>query len=138
MGKAPASYPIPTVCDFCGSPVVFGSNANVYGGRTYGNGKCYMCTKCDTYVGVHDGTKIPKGRLANKEMRALKIQCHELFDTAWRGRNSRMNRGQAYQRLALLLGIPHQKCHFGWFGIEELNKCLEIMSGPKWQNRANG
>jgi len=29
----------PTVCDYCGSPVVFGSNAEIYG-KEYGNGLC--------------------------------------------------------------------------------------------------
>ena len=61
-----APYPIPTVCDYCGSPVIFTSNADIYG-KEFGSGKCYKCTKCDCFVGVHNGTEIPLGRLADKE-----------------------------------------------------------------------
>lgn len=125
-------YPIPTVCDYCGSPVVFGSNAEIYG-KEYGNGMCFRCVdkNCDSYVGVHDGTRIPLGRLANKELRELKMQCHALFDPAWRG-NKRINREQAYGRLANVLGIPADECHFGWFDKDMLLRCLEILSNEKW------
>ncbi len=48
----------PKVCRYCGSPVVFTSNAEIYG-KEYGNGKCYLCRKCKAFVGVHTGTDIP-------------------------------------------------------------------------------
>ena len=32
----------PTVCRYCGNPVVFTSNAEIYG-KEYGNGKCFLC-----------------------------------------------------------------------------------------------
>ncbi|MFB5268120.1 zinc-finger-containing protein [Paenibacillus enshidis] len=38
------------------------------------------------YVGVHDGTDIPLGRLANRELRELKKQCHALFDPVWKNK----------------------------------------------------
>lgn len=123
-------YPIPKTCIYCGANVIFTSNAAIYG-HEYGNGKCYKCTACDSYVGVHTGTKIPLGRLADKELRGLKKQCHDLFDLAWR-RNKRMSREKAYGRLAKKLGISENECHFGWFGKEELQKCVEIMSREKW------
>ena len=106
-------YPIPAVCDFCGAPVIFTSNSAVYGGKEYGNGKCYKCTKCDSYVGVHDGTEIPLGRLADKELRSLKKRCHALFDPVWK-ENKYLSRGQAYGKLAnYLLNISADECHFG-------------------------
>lgn len=76
------AYPIPTVCPYCQSPVVFAGNEKVYG-RKYGNGMCYMCTACDAYVGVHTGTRIPLGRMANKRLRKLKNIAHAQFDRAW-------------------------------------------------------
>ena len=132
MTRKVTPYPIPTVCDNCGSPVVFGSNAEIYG-KEYGNGMCYRCTDkaCDSYVGVHDGTRVPLGRLANRELRELKMQCHALFDPVWKG-NKRINREQAYGRLANLLGIPPEACHFGWFDKDTLLRCLEIMLDEKW------
>lgn len=131
MGNVADAYPIPTVCDYCGAEVEFTSNAKIYG-REYGNGKCYKCTRCDAYVGVHTGTQTPLGRLANKELRDLKKQCHALFDPAWKGNSKKLNRDKAYSRLATLLDIPLRECHFGWFDKDMLLKCLDIMRNPDW------
>ncbi len=123
-------YPIPTACDYCGATVIYTSNAEIYG-KEYGNGRCYKCTACDSYVGVHDGTRIPLGRLANQELRDLKMQCHVLFDPIWKN-NKRINREQAYGKLANVLNIPANECHFGWFDKDMLLRCLEILGNEKW------
>ncbi|SFF22727.1 Protein of unknown function [Paenibacillus algorifonticola] len=124
------NYPVPTSCPYCGSVVVYTSNAVIYG-KVYGNGRCYKCTRCDAYVGVHTGTNTPLGRLANREMRKLKKECHALFDPVWQG-NKNLKRVQAYGRLANVLGIPHNECHFGWFDKEMLLKVKSILSRPGW------
>jgi len=126
MPKRIDYYPIPIICPYCNSPVIFTSNEEIYG-RRYGNGMCYKCTKCDSYVGVHTGTKIPLGRLANKELRELKKECHSLFDPVWQ-KNKNIARGTAYKRLAELLEISVNECHFGWFDKETLCGAKEIMS----------
>ena len=54
----------PTVCRYCGNPVVFTSNAEIYG-----NGKCFLCRNCGAFVGVHTETLTPLGTLANEELR---------------------------------------------------------------------
>ncbi|MNW54956.1 hypothetical protein D3C74_325870 [compost metagenome] len=123
-------YPIPKNCPYCSSSVVFTSNAAIYG-KEYGNGRCYKCTSCDAYVGVHNGTNIPLGRLANRELRELKKECHSLFDPVWKT-NKHIKREQAYGRLANVLGIPHVECHFGWFDKGMLHKALEILQQPSW------
>ena len=130
MNKHIHSYPIPTICDYCDSSVVLSSNAEIYG-KEYGSGKCYRCTSCDAYVGVHKGTVIPYGRLADKELRDLKMECHKLFDPAWIN-NKWNSRQQAYGKLATLLEVPIEKCHFGFFDRDTLKYCLEIMSDEKW------
>lgn len=124
------AYPIPTVCLYCNGPVRYTSNAEIYG-RPYGNGKCYKCDGCDAYVGVHTGTKIPLGRMANRELRELKKKCHALFDPVWK-LNKNIKREHAYGRLANVLGIPINECHFGWFDKPMLDKAFEIMSVPDW------
>jgi len=135
MYKNIDSYPIPNTCPYCNSPVIFTSNAEIYG-RQYGNGMCYKCTVCDTYVGVHTGTKIPLGRLADKELRDLKKECHSLFDPIWR-ENKNITRSEAYKKLAELLKIPVNECHFGWFDKETLYKAKTIMSKENWEKNDN-
>ena len=129
MSRKCEPYPIPEICVYCGAPVIFTSNAQIYG-REYGNGRCYKCTECDAYVGVHDGTYIPLGRLADRELRALKKRCHYIFDPVWQGK--RLRRDRAYNRLAQLLGIRPEHCHFGWFDKDMLLRCLAIMKNPEW------
>lgn len=127
--KASRAYPIPKVCDFCGSKVVMTSNKAIYV-RTYGNGLCYLCTnpECRAHVGVHTKTIYPLGRLANKEMRILKMECHALFDPLWnRGGNRGKRRQAAYRWLAKQMRIPVAQCHFGWFDLDQLKTALEIL-----------
>lgn len=123
-------YPIPITCPYCGSPVIFTSNAVIYG-REYGNGRCYKCTSCDAYVGVHDRTNIPLGRLANRELRELKMKCHSLFDPVWK-LNKSIKREHAYRCLADVLGIPMNECHFGWFDRDMLLKTLFVLGQTDW------
>ena len=56
------------------------------------------------------------GILANKEMRDMKIKCHELFDKEWKKEKNRPKaRKAAYKNLAHRLGIKVRDCHFGYF-----------------------
>ncbi len=127
-------YPIPITCIYCGAPVELVSNKVIYG-KKYGSGKCYKCTSCDSYVGTHPGTDIPMGRLANQELRNLKIQCHALFDPLWKNQGP-ISREQAYEWLAVTLGIPFRECHFGWFDKPMLTRCLNILRDEYWWETA--
>jgi DNA-directed RNA polymerase subunit RPC12/RpoP len=124
------AYPKPISCPYCTGKVIYTSNAEIYG-KEYGNGRCYKCVNCDAYVGVHDGTDIPLGRLANKELRELKKQCHTLFDPVWKQHKS-IKRKQTYEQLAIALEIPIRECHFGWFDKDMLLKAKQILAEPNW------
>lgn len=43
----------PEVCNLCGGKVIYTDNKNIYHGKSYGSGKCYICTNCGAYVGTH-------------------------------------------------------------------------------------
>ena len=116
----------PKICNICGSDKVrYTTNDEIYG-RIYGNGGCYLCDNCGAYVGVHNTkTKKPLGRLANKEMRQLKMRCHEKFDKLWKIYS--FKRADCYGYLAWKLGLCFRETHFGWFDIEYLNKALAVL-----------
>jgi hypothetical protein len=114
-------YPKPKACKNCGSEVIITSNAKIYS-KEFGNGKCYKCVSCDSYVGVHGGTNIPLGILANKEERELKKKCHESFDKLW---FTPRQRNICYKELSILLKIKPNQCHFGWFELEMLQKAYD-------------
>ena len=68
--KRKRNKPEVVMCPYCGERAVYTNSKEVYG-RSYG--MIYLCRPCDAYVGVHDGTAKPLGRLANAELRAAKI-----------------------------------------------------------------
>lgn len=112
---------------------MFTSNADIYHGKTYGSGKCYLCTQCGAYVGTHfPRPREALGLLANERMRKGKMVCHAIFDSKWKGcRKAHKRRDGMYKWLAGKLGISHDECHFGWFDIDMLIKSYIILEKIK-------
>lgn len=118
----------PTACNICGGKVEYISNKQIYG-KPYGIGYCYYCTNCGAYVGTHRARpKEAFGILANKEMRQMKMKCHDIFDSMW---NTCDQRKQLYKWLAKALKIKVEDCHFGYFDIDMLNKAHKILVEKK-------
>jgi hypothetical protein len=115
-------------CPYCDAgAVLHRSSAKFYHGRDYG--PVWACVPCGAWVGCHDGTEKPLGRLANKELRQAKIMAHAAFDPLWKPRadGSRpMNRRDAYRWLAGRLGIPAKRCHIGWFDAEMCQRVVDV------------
>lgn len=121
----------PKKCNLCDGRVIYTSNSKIYG-REYGSGKMYYCTKCGAYVGTHrPKPKEALGILANKEMRNMKMKCHELFDARWKneqtGKVRHKKRREAYKWLARELNISIEECHFGYFDLDMLEKAYQLM-----------
>ena len=103
----------------------------MYNGRSYGNGWCYYCENCGAYVGTHKNRpQEALGILANKEMRTMKMKCHDKFDRHWKNCGF-YTRSECYEMLAREMGIPVEECHFGWFDMEHLKQAYEIVR--RWQ-----
>lgn len=114
----------PTVCNICGGKVDYVSNEEIYG-RKYGSGYAYLCSRCGAYVGTHKPQpKVALGILANADMRRLKIECHDMFDSIWKTSG---DRASLYEWLANEMGIPLKDCHFGYFDLQQLNRAKEIL-----------
>lgn len=109
-------------CDYCGQKAFLTSSREVYGGRDFG--PIYLCRPCNAWVGVHRGTPVPLGRLADAELRKWKVRAHAAFDPTWRGKNR--SRSKAYAWLANQLQIPASKCHIGMFDIETCKRVISI------------
>lgn len=125
----------PKICNICNGDVIFTDNKIIYG-KNYGSGKMYICTKCGAYVGTHEPRPTEAfGLLADKQMRDMKMKCHELFDAKWRHEKTSKARhharNKAYENLAKALNIPLNECHFGYFDIDMLNKAYEILTGKE-------
>ncbi|MBB4635890.1 zinc-finger-containing protein [Longimicrobium terrae] len=115
----------PPSCPYCLRPSRFlASSAPLYHGHDYG--PVYVCEPCGAWVGCHRGTERPLGRLANAELRRAKVQAHDAFDRVWRsGDDHPRARGEAYRRLAELLGIEPSQCHIGMMDVEDCRRVVE-------------
>jgi hypothetical protein len=89
---------------------------------------------CQAWVGCHwNDLYQPKGRLANAELRAMKIKAHQAFDPIWanwKGSRSR-KRGKAYRMLADKMGITVDKCHIGMFNLDQCRQVIDICRRKK-------
>lgn len=104
-------------CPYCGAQAEWLPDSAIYS-RSYG-GTVYVCLPCKAWVGCHKGSSTPLGRLADAELRALKIEGHSLFDRIWRAAMTSRGMTQGYARLSAYrwlaegLGITIDQCHFG-------------------------
>lgn len=106
-------------CPYCNKPAVWVENKEIYG-RNYG--KSYMtwlCRDCDAYVGCHNNTKKPLGRMANKELREARKEAKSLFIEKYLGGTWNVPpkvKRQAYEILNAKMG---KNFHFGDSTLEE-------------------
>ena len=103
-------------CPYCGGTVVYRSAEGIYKDNSKG-AMLYVCShypKCDAYVRVHPGTKIPMGTMADHRLRALRNTAHKHFDKLHKG--GYMTRQEAYMWLASLISAPLSQAHIGYLG----------------------
>ena len=115
------------ICPYCKSDAELVLGDEIYPHRKDLHHKYFWrCVPCDAYVGCHGLTSKPLGRLANRELRMLKIKAHTTFDLTWKRPTKKMSRSKAYSLLAKKLNIPKSECHIGMFNTEMCNKVIEV------------
>ena len=124
-GKIPDALPPPSNCDSCCSiNVELTTNDRIYG-KLYGEWPfIYYCHDCGAAVGCHCNTHNPLGRMADKETRLLRMQCHNVFDPLWK--SGLLSRSAAYKWLASALNIPKEQTHISWLTKENLEVAIVL------------
>lgn len=129
--------PVP-MCPYCDEPAVLVPGIVVYPRRPdLARKPVWRCRPCDAWVGCHDGTERPLGRLANAELRQAKQAAHAAFDPLWKRKMERDGvsktkaRGAGYRWLAEQLGIEARRCHIGKMSVEECRRVVEICTRRK-------
>lgn len=120
-------------CSYCGDParLVFGTE--IYPHRADLWMKLFWhCAPCGAWVGCHQGTDTPLGRLANAELRGAKQRAHAAFDPLWQrkqlrdGCSKNAARGAGYAWLAKQLGVEPKDCHIGMFDVQQCLRVVEV------------
>jgi hypothetical protein len=118
------------VCPYCGKDTNFIDSAMVYGKSM---GMMYACMPCGAWVGVHKGSDVALGRLADSELRKAKREAHFYFDQIsktnlineiWEEPFNGSNRSKAYVWLAKQLCMKEEHCHIG---MMDPYKCKEVV-----------
>lgn len=130
------------VCPYCERPADLVDSKEIYG-RSYG--MAWLCRPCEAYVGCHENSKdhAPLGRLANAELRQMKIAAHAQFDPLWQRKMERERcskskaRKAAYQWLAEQMGIEVKRCHIGMFDVEQCSQVVAICRPHTEKVRSN-
>jgi len=118
-------------CPYCENPTQLVNSETIYGaGRDYGR-KFYLCAPCQAWVGCHKGTNKALGRLANEQLRKLKIEAHACLDSLWRRKVDRgalwsEARSAAYRWLSTAMNIHPDECHIGMFGPEDCRRVIDL------------
>lgn len=112
-------------CPYCDRAAMLVPGREIYPHRAdLHHREFWSCPPCGAYVGCHENTANPLGRLANAELRVAKVQAHAAFDPLWR--DGQMKRKAAYRWLAQQLGIEFKACHIGWFDVEQCRRVVEV------------
>lgn len=115
-------------CPYCGQKAEYVDSAEIYG-KSYG--MVYLCRPCDAYVGVHNGTDTPLGRLANRDLRRWRNRAHAAFDPLWQQGRYRRRRNDAYAWLAGKMGLTKEETHIAMFDVEQCKQVIQIMDNER-------
>lgn len=127
LGRVKDRIEAPTTCPHCTGTVELVSNAEIYGGREYGDWPyAYLCRGCDAYVGLHPDTDLPLGTLAGKELREARKSVKPGFMRICQERFGG-DRSAAYSWLAERMGIEAKACHFGFFDENQCHSADRII-----------
>lgn len=124
-------------CPYCGQKLVF-RTAEEMGIKEEDGVNFWACSnypECDAYVRTNKGTQVPRGTVANKELRELRKNTHAVFNRLYT--SGYMTKQDAYVWLKTLMGCTGHSAHIGQFSeyscklvIKEANKF--IRNNPKY------
>jgi hypothetical protein len=118
-------------CPYCEGASTFVDGKEIYGQHT-NYGMFYLCKTCNAYVGVHKGTDVALGRLANAELRRWKQKAHNALDELWKDKpNWKAERRKAYSWIAQELKLVEGEAHIGLFDIEQCRMVEKICAERK-------
>lgn len=110
------------VCPYCRAAPELVSSVEVYG-KDYG--LIWLCRPCQAWVGVHKGSELPLGRLADAKLREAKKEAHDYFDDLWMRKMEKDKvskheaRTGAYDWLSKKMGIAKEYTHIGMFNVAQ-------------------
>lgn len=128
-------------CPYCGSIAILRKADEIYKSDSPDPNRMLLVCKnypeCDSYIKA-DKYGNPKGIMANKELRHLRLVAHNYFDEIFK--NNILSRADAYKLLADKFGIPLRDAHMSNFDEYRCKQTIafakEILHNhPKTKNK---
>lgn len=110
----------------CGHEAVWVENKEIYGKNIGESWMCYLCKICGNYVGCHQNTRTPLGKLADEETRLMRREIHKIIDRWWRSKSK--TRREVYRDMEDRFGKPF---HVGDLDKDMARKILEKLKSDK-------
>ena len=117
------------LCPYCLCGTELVSDKEIYGPNSTYGGRYYRClNNHDHYVGCYNSSTKSLGRVADKTLRDLKHQGHEIFDPLWKNRPKIFpSRYKAYYWLSKQMGLERDLTHFGMFDEAQCRLAISII-----------
>jgi len=119
------------ICPYCNCKTELVSDKVIYGEDSNYGGMYYQCSlDKDHYVGTYSDNTTSLGRIANRELRKLKMQGHKAFDPLWKVSPKYFSsRPKAYKWLSKKMAIDIDKTHFGMFDNQQCMDAVQYCQG---------
>ncbi len=127
-------------CPYCGAKARLVKARDIYGAKAVEPEEwMYACRNfkngCDAYVTTHHGTTIPKGSLANSELRNKRIKVHQKIDQVVRTKAG-LGKSMVYDLLCDHFSLPLHQFHVGssdlYYCTEAIRFLDEIITNQKF------
>jgi len=126
----------------CGAEATLRENSLLYNGRSYGNGKAWICTRfpvCRGSVGTHPDGR-PLGTIPDDETKKLRMKVHALVDPNWKrepiNRIRKRKRNSVYGWLRRIMEMDKERCHVGMFTKADCLKALDLIPKNPFRSHA--
>ncbi len=125
-------------CSYCGNYAELVNGRHVYPQLTkYYQTLFYRCIPCKAHIACFDGTKTPKGRLANPELRRAKMNARQAFYAVvdlkiLQGVTRQIAVKSTYRWLAERLKITRDEFNFDLMTVEQCNRVTELCNKYCW------
>ena len=117
------------ICGYCDKKPELQTGAEVYGKHRpdLADLKFWVCVACDARVGCYPYNTNALGRLANANLRGLRMAVHGELDKRWKQGDE--TRDATYKWLREGMNIPAAHCHIGMFDEQQCNDALGLCLG---------
>lgn len=106
------------ICPYCGKKAVLRPASYLYADKKIfdPDGMFYVCSgypDCDAYVSANKKNQKPLGKMANGELRHLRIEAHRALREIWQ--RGYMTQASTYHWLSAKMGLHFKETHIAKF-----------------------